>query len=408
MTTLSLTMPALHRGQRQVRKDPARFKVLACGRRWGRTRLGAALCLETALEGGASWWVAPSYKVAAVGWRQLRGLAVQVPGAEVSAADRRCTFPGGGWLQVRSADNPDSLRGEGLDRVVLDECAYIAESAWTEAIRPSLTDRKGDALFISTPNGHDWFWGLWNRGEGGESAWASFRFPSISNPHLDPAEVEEARKQLPERTYEQEYNATFLDSGGGVFRGVREAIDAGRRGPELPGEGGKAYVAGADLATHEDFTVVTVLELSGPARDGAARQVYLDRVRHVSWERITAAITAATTRYRCPVVVDSTGVGDPIFERLHRAGVRAVPYVFTSASKGAIVDNLALMIERGRLRLLDEPVQTAELLAYRYELTQARHVRTSAPPGGQDAPVMALALAAWPAGAGRRDVGFIP
>jgi Terminase RNaseH-like domain/Terminase large subunit, T4likevirus-type, N-terminal len=352
--------------------------------------------------------VAPSYKVAAVGWRQLRGLAVQVPGADVSAADRRCTFPGGGWLQVRSADNPDSLRGEGLDRVVMDECAFIDESAWTEAIRPSLTDRKGDALFISTPSGHNWFWGLWNRGDGAgaEPGWASFRFPSVSNPHLDPAEVEEARRQLPERTYEQEYNATFLDSGGGVFRGVREAIDAGRRGPGPRGEA-RTCVAGADLATHEDFTVVTVVELSGPARDGAARQVYLDRVRHVSWARIVAAITAATERYGCPVVVDSTGVGDPVFEQLRKAGVRAIPYVFTSASKAAAVENLALMLERGRLRLQDEPVQTAELLAYRYELTQARHVRTSAPPGTHDDTVMALALACWPAGAGRHDGGFL-
>src|SRR4051812_17367224 len=90
-----LTMPPLHRGQTEVRTHPARFKVLACGRRWGKTRLGAALCLETALNGGVAWWIAPTYKVAAVGWRQLKGLAQQVEGAEVREVDRKATLPGG-------------------------------------------------------------------------------------------------------------------------------------------------------------------------------------------------------------------------------------------------------------------------------------------------------------------------
>ena len=81
--TLTVKLPSLHPGQQAVAHDPARFKVLACGRRWGKTRLGTVLCLATALRGGRAWWVAPSYKMAQVGWRGSLQLAHQIPGAEI-------------------------------------------------------------------------------------------------------------------------------------------------------------------------------------------------------------------------------------------------------------------------------------------------------------------------------------
>jgi hypothetical protein len=379
-------MPQLHPGQTAIRRSPARFKVLACGRRWGKTRLGAALCLETGLAGGAAWWVAPSYKVAAVGWRQIKGLAAQVPGAVVREGDRKADLPGGGWIQVRSADFPDSLRGEGLDRVVLDECAFVAEGAWSESIRPALSDRKGDALLISTPKGRNWFWRLWTKGQGVGGEWASWRFPSVSNPHLDPAEVEAARLDLPERVYQQEYRAEFLEESGGVFRRVPEAIDRGRSANEVIGNG-RPVTLGVDLARVEDFTVLCGV-------DDAGRQVYFERFNQISWERQIAAIADAAKCLGARVVVDSTGVGDPIYERL--TGLCDVlPFKFTAQSKEQAIDRLAMKLERGELRLLDVPAQENELLAYQYELTPTRHVRMNAPAGMHDDTVIALALACW-------------
>jgi phage FluMu gp28-like protein len=340
-----------------------------------------------------------------VGWRQLKGIANQIHGAIVRESERKAELPGGGWFQVRSADQPDSLRGEGLNRVVMDECAFIAEAAWSEAIRPALSDRKGDALFISTPKGHNWFWRHWTKGEAGEPGWQSWRFPSLSNPFLDPAEIESARSDLPERVFDQEYLAEFLDDAGGVFRGVRGAIDAGRRGPE-PRGGERAYVAGVDLAKYEDFTVVSVLEVNGSVRDGSARQVYVDRFNRMDWPLVVGRVKAACDRYDAAALVDSTGVGDPIFEQLRKAGVRARPYLFTNASKEDLINNLSLMFERGRIRLLDDPTQTAELTAFQYELTPSRNVRMGAPQGMHDDTVIALALAAWQCGTGRKEIGF--
>ena len=342
------------------------------------------------MTGGAAWWVAPSYNVAAVGWRQLRGLGLQIEGAKISEVDRKVEFPGGGWYQVRSADDPDSLRGDGLNRLVMDECSFVAEKAWTEALRPALSDRKGDALFISTPKGQNWFWRMWIKGQEGGAEWQSWSFPSVANPFLDPNEVESARGDIPERVYEQEYLAKFLEDAGGVFRKVRDAVDLGRVQPDAPRPNDR-YVIGVDLARVEDFTVVTVL-------DGRRRQCYHERFNQISWERQIESIKAVARKFPGAVVVDSTGVGDPICEALKRSQVRVVPYHLSNQSKESAIDRLALLLEQGAIRLMDVPAQTNELLAYQYELTPSRNVRMNAPQGMHDDCVIALALAAWGSG----------
>ena len=110
-----VTMPPLHAGQLEVVRDPTRFKVLTCGRRWGKTRMCAAITVHEALGGKRCWWVAPSYGVAVIGWREITNLAAQIPGVTVRGGDKLLLFPGGGTIQVRSAAGQTGLRGEGLD-----------------------------------------------------------------------------------------------------------------------------------------------------------------------------------------------------------------------------------------------------------------------------------------------------
>lgn len=379
-------MPPLHPAQARIKDDPARFRVLACGRRWGKTRLGALLCFATAVEGGHAWWVGPSYKTAKIGWRLIRALAVQVKGAKIRDGELWIDFPGGGWVAVRSADNPDSLRGEGLDFLVVDECALIAEAAWTEALRPTLSDRLGRALFISTPKGQNWFWRLWLKGQGDEPQYKSWSFPTITNPYFPPGEADLAKAELPERVYAQEYEATFLEEAGGVFRNVTACVDKGRTENELP-RSGRRYTLGVDLARVEDFTVLSVMDETG-------RQVYHERFNQISWERQTAAIDRTARLYKANIVLDSTGVGDPIFESVRKAGLNVTAFHFTNQSKEALIDNLAMRLEASTVRLMDIPAQTNELLAYQYEMTAARNVRMNAPSGMHDDCVIGLALSA--------------
>ena len=216
-----IDFPDLHEAQQIVKDDPARWKILCAGRRFGKSRLGVQLCIEKALEGGRVWWVAPTFSIARVGWRDVVAAASVFPkesGVDVKVGDMTVTFPGGGSISVKSADNPQRLRGEGLNFLVMDEAAFVREETWTEVLRPTLTENKGSALFISTPIGMDnWFYKLWEKAELGDD-WARFQYPTVANPIIDPAEVESAREELGELVFAQEYLAEFISEGAQMFR----------------------------------------------------------------------------------------------------------------------------------------------------------------------------------------------
>jgi phage FluMu gp28-like protein len=380
-----------HKGQAEVHNDPARYRVLSGGRRWGKTRLGVLECLETAgASGGRAWWIAPSYKMGSVGWRPISRMGASIPGAEVKHTERMVTLPGGGTVQVRSADDPDSLRGEGLDYCVLDECAFMAERAWQEAIRPALSDRNGRALFISTPKGRNWFWRLHQRGKSDNSDWQAFSFPTSDNPYIPDHEIEAARRDMPERIFAQEYMAQFLEDGGGVFRRVLDAVN----GESAPEHG--QYVIGCDWGRTNDATVFCVLELSGHV-------VELDRMTKTDYQTQVSRLHALWERYPgAEIIAETNAMGGPIVEALQNAGLPVTPFTTTSKSKQQIIDGLALAFERGDIHIpRDEPVLIGELQAYESKRLASGAISYSAPEGMHDDTVMALALA-WSA---RQDAG---
>jgi len=158
-------LPPLHEAQQKVFDSKARWKILCAGRRFGKTRLGVQMCMEVALRGGRAWWVAPTFAIARVGWRDIAASAASFPKEiepNISIVNMEFTMANGGQIAVRSADNPQRLRGEGLDFIVMDEAAFVKPEVWQEVLRPTLTERKGSALFISTPMGmNNWFYNLW-------------------------------------------------------------------------------------------------------------------------------------------------------------------------------------------------------------------------------------------------------
>ena len=209
-------LPELHEKQIEIVEDQSRFKVLSAGRRWGKTLLGSWLCIAYALEGKRAWWVAPTYTMALEGWRELRQIAVDY-GVIVKEAERTIITPNGGMVSVRYADNPDRLRGAGLDFIVLDECAFIKEQTWTEVLRPTLSDRMGSALFISTPKGYNWFQRLFEDAQNREG-WATWTLPTSSNPLVPLSELEIAKEEVGSFLYSQEYEAQFVEATGGLIK----------------------------------------------------------------------------------------------------------------------------------------------------------------------------------------------
>jgi Terminase RNaseH-like domain len=201
--------------------------------------------------------------------------------------------------------------------------------------------------------------------------------------------IEEERSRLPERVFLQEYGAQFIEGSGAVFRNVRDVARGDWQDPQPY----QTYHGGLDLAKVEDFSVLAVLNTD--------RQVmFVDRFHRVDWSVQVNRVLGTTQRFnRCPVLVDSTGAGEPIYESLKKAGIWADAYPFTQKSKAALVDNLSLCFEQ-RLITLPKPELwpegIEELEAFEYSVTDSGNVKTSAPHGMHDDCVIALALAAWP------------
>lgn len=219
MTSLNFE---LLKWQQDVFKSTKRFKVVAAGRRCGKSRLSAVTLLIEALncpEGSAVMYIAPTLGQArTIMWDLLNDLGRPVIKSS-HVNNLEITLVNGRKILVRGADNPDSLRGVSLTYVVLDECAFIKEDTWQKIIRASLSDKKGRALFISTPSGRNWFYDVFNLGqEEQDEEWCSWHFTTKDNETIDPKEIDAAQRTLSSFAFKQEYLSSFDTAGSDLFK----------------------------------------------------------------------------------------------------------------------------------------------------------------------------------------------
>jgi len=194
-----------------------RFRALVAGRRWGKTFLALTeLCQAAWGPGRIAWYVAPTYKQAKrIAWKPLKQMTKPYWAAKPNETDLTIELISGGTISLRGADNYDSLRGEGLDFVVLDEYASMAREAWTEVLRPALSDKEGRALFIGTPRGFNHFYELFETMQTQPDC-AAFQFTTAEGGNVASQELESAARELDERTYRQEFEARFENLGNGL------------------------------------------------------------------------------------------------------------------------------------------------------------------------------------------------
>ena len=211
----------LNAGQREVSSSPARFRVVIAGRRWGKTHMACRELARFARHPDRRiWYIAPSYRMAKqIAWDHLKARLYSLNWiAKVNESDLSIKLVNGSQIALRGADNPDSLRGVFLDFCVFDEFAMIDEKAWTEVIRPALSDRQGSAMFISTPMGRNWAFDLYNRGvDKTEHSWESFTYTTLEGGNVTEAEIESARTDMDERQFKQEYLASFETYEGVIY-----------------------------------------------------------------------------------------------------------------------------------------------------------------------------------------------
>ncbi len=207
----------LRTAQLSVFSCPNRFRVLVAGRRSGKTELALISMLTTcvSIPNATAWYVAPSVALAkSIAWQRLKNLTKPFWSRKPLETERTIFLVSNSTITLRGADNPDSLRGNGLDFVVLDEFATMRPQVWEEAIRPALADRNGRALFIGTPSGHNHFYDLYKSASlQQDPEWAAFHFTTAEAGLIPEKEIQSALRHLDAKTFAQEYNAEFTGSG---------------------------------------------------------------------------------------------------------------------------------------------------------------------------------------------------
>ena len=386
-----MNLPKLRADQMAIAMHPAETKVLSMGRRWGKTVMCGSIVGNCLRQHGRVAWIAPTYKNTRPLWRWLLQATsddVRAKRMRLSRSDRTIETTKGGFLGVFSGDNIDSIRGEAFHLVVIDEAARIPEDAWGDAVMPTLADYGGQSVLISTPKGKNWFYTEWLRGQSDGQSIMSWQAPTNANPNPN---IRRAFRLVQDRvsadTYRQEWLAEFVD-GGSVFRNVTScAVSTAQDGPQ----DGHEYVMGVDWAQSNDFTVLTVLDIT--TNEVAA----IDRFNQIDYHTQLNRLEAMYDRFRPHVIIsEKNSMGGPLSEALVMRGLPVQMFTTTNTTKSEIIQALALAFEQNSISILADHVLVNELQAYEQNRLPSGAWRYSAPSGMHDDMVMSLALA-WSA-----------
>ena len=403
-----------HALQRLVHNSPAKVKIMEVGRRGGKSREAffemvdcyiEALGLDdrdrvpvphTVIPPFHAWIVAPSYPQARQVWNELISfLPPQFIAPGGIKQDERLIFLRGspsrtwGQIEVKSAHDPETLQTAGLDFLWITEAQDVKDLAYFKLL-PTLRspDRISRAVFEGIPSTHSdhWFRKSFVAAQS-RDGWEAFHWTAFDNPLLtdfDRAEIEADREMLPEAVWNRMYMADFSEETG-YFKNITACIE----GDLLPGPiPGNEYVAGIDLGRKVDATVFTVLD----AKD---RRV----VHHSSWEdganwvMQREAITAQANMWGLSrIVIDATGIGDVFMQELQESGLSVEPFIISSASREALLQSLAVAMERETVHFPPVPQLLRQIRAFQYRKMPSGNYRVEAPRGEHDDEVFALAL----------------
>jgi hypothetical protein len=225
--------------QQTIVDAPQRFVVCIAGRRFGKTHLSIRfLCKAARMPDKEVWYVAPTYKQAKmIVFKKLRKKLLDLRWVrKINETNLSFELKNGSTISLKGADNYDSLRGVGLDFLVMDEFADIDEEAWTETLRPTLADKMGKALFIGTPKGMNWAKDLYDLAQEYPEEWASFQYTTEQGGNVSITEIEAARRSLDARTFNQEFRATFETFSGRIFYAFDRKYNVKQYNDPLPRE----------------------------------------------------------------------------------------------------------------------------------------------------------------------------
>ena len=382
-----LTLYKPHPKQLEIHKaiqGEGKYFVVSIGRQFGKTLLGENQALKWAIE-NKNWkvgWVSPTYKQCKKVFKEVvRALGKCPFVVRINNSDLIIEFDTGSVILFYSAEAYDTIRGETFDGLICDEFAFFKPQAWDEVLKATVLVKGKKVLIMSTPKGKNQFYKVFNLANDNPQ-YKSFFGTSYDNPFIDPEEIEDARRSLPEHIFKQEYLAEFLDDGSSVFRNINECIKQANKTNHL--------FAGIDLGRADDWTVLTIV-------NDQDEEVYSNRWRHMDWSAIINNIVAVLNKYKPKTLVEANGAQDAIFEQIRNAvnypKTSIKPFVTTSKSKQAIVEDLIVGFENKELSIIGYDWQVSELQTFTYEYNlKTRAIKYSAPVGLHDDYVMSRAI----------------
>lgn len=386
-------LPVPYPLQREILMHPAKRKIVVAGRQVGKTHtasmsaIGGAEYGARGLRDGALVHISStSQDQSDIFWNNITdwmGEFIGTRGVYKNETKRILKYKGG-QIHVKTGRNPDALRGGTVDKLILDECAYLEPDAWNKVGQPMLLVRNGVAEFYTTPKRRNWVFQLFVKAQDpANTDWAAWSFSTLENPYLSQEALDLLTADMTQEDYRQEILAEFLEGQGAVFRYVNERCTAQPREP-YPGR----FVAGVDWAQASDFTSITVM-------DADTRTVVAhERFNGVDWSLQRGRLRVICDRWKVKqIIAESNSVGGPNVEALQREGLPVIAFETTGVSKPPLIESLVLAFDRAEITVLDDPVIKGELMAYERKLTASGRSQYSAPEGLHDDTVISLALA---------------
>ena len=362
------------------------YCVAAIGRQFGKSLLGENQAVKWALE-QKDWtilWISPTYKQCKKVFQEMVSSLGKCPAYSKPPhhSDLVLSFATGCKIKFYSAEAYNSIRGESAHALILDEFRDFHPNAWGEAIKPTLTVTGKKVLVISTPKEKGQFYQLHQYGVNGQERYISFNGSSYENPHANRDEINDAKRNLPDHIFRQEYLAEFIDDGSEVFSNINEAVKVGDKT--------RLCFAGVDLGRADDYTVLTIVNENN-------EEIYCGRWRHMDWSKIIDNVVNKLNEFKPYTLVEANGAQDAIYEQIRNKvsfnKSQIQPFITTSKSKQAIIEDLIVEFEQEGIGIIGEEFQIGELEAFTYEYNiKTRQIKYTAPIGLHDDYVMSRAI----------------
>ena len=375
-----------------ITKGEEFYHSVVVGRQFGKTLMSINLLMYYGLNNNNSkiLWVSPVYSQATKVFQQIYQ-SLQPAGLVKSAnkADFVIQLINGSTIWFKSSERPETIRGLSINYAFIDEAQDCKDLAWKQSILPTLTAAGKKCIITGTPKRKNWFYDIFMLGKSKDHPnHKSYHGSSEDSPFVSKEFIEEQKRTLPPKIYKQEFLAEWQDNEGAVFQGLDKVCI----NEMWPDQNQSKVYAGLDIGNKGDFSVLTIIDELG-------RVLYMWRENRIEYSQIADKVAEACKHYKVrDLLVETNGVGDPVFEMIKKKYSRTSPLYQTNQTKENIIRRLMGDIQDVTLELPSInlfPSLAEELEIFEYEVLPSGKIRYTHPQGFHDDCVLSLAIANW-------------